>query len=265
MIRRIAAALVLVVLTGCSSAPQDVPAVGTGTRSPTVPCIDSVGENSTLTVMGDALLHTPYLRVRGHVRTEFEEEFYWRNGQPDDPFDSRSLSAFVPGGSKTALLYPNTPAGGDAEFAAATCGLEFDWKAGLSSSEFESVVSTPGFLRGLGRRLCTEIEMSGDTADYLARADEELAESEDNSAGAVDFVRAMHQNSLQDRLDYLASAVEPGELPENRRSARHDVIELQDILARLERETDEHLLQIKRDRVEFIRAALVFQCPALDD
>ncbi len=265
MIRRMAAALVLVALTGCSSSSQDEPAVASGTRSPLVPCIDSVGENSTLTVMGDALLHTPYLRVRGKVRTQFEEEFYWRNGQPDDPFDVRRLSAFVPGGSKTALLYPNTPAGGDAQFAAATCGLEFEWKAGLSSSEFESVVSTPGFLRSLGRRLCTDIEMSGDTVDYLARADEELAESEDNAAGAVDFMRAMHRNSLQDRLDYLASPVEPGELPENRRSARHDVIELQDILGRLEKETDEHLLQIKRDRVEFIRAALTFQCPALDD
>ncbi|KQU56546.1 hypothetical protein ASG84_20535 [Rhodococcus sp. Leaf278] len=262
MIRRITVVLVLVVVTGCSSAS---PTVDTGTRSPTVPCIDSVGENSPLTVMGDALLLTPYLRVRGQVRTALEEEFYWRNKQPDDPMDARRLSAFVPGGNKTALLYPDTPAGGDAEFAAATCGLEFDWKAGLSSSEFESVVSTPGFLRGLGRRLCTDVEMSGNTTDYLARADEKLAEFEDNAAGKVDFMRAMHQNSLKDRLDFLASPEEPDELPENRRIARHDVIELRDIIARLESETDGHLLQIERDRVEFIRAALTFQCPALSD
>lgn len=255
------ALVMAVVATGCASSEQN--SVAAGPALPDVACIDASGENSTLDVMAHAFRYTPYLRARGHLRSENDESYYWWAGQPDDPFDPAAVAAYVSPVDDAVLMYADTPAGGDAAFGTAVCGLEFEWKMGLTESQFATAVGTPGFLRGLGRRICSEIERSGDPIGYLDDVDQDLVDAEGHADGFVEFSRKMLGNSLSDRLSYLESPVDPGDLPDNRRIARHDVIDLQDAIALLDHETDEHLLRVARDRVAFTRAALEYQCPAL--
>lgn len=244
----VCAVLALAVVPACSSSTQsESDRQATGVDG----CVDASGDNSELRTLVEAAVNTPALQFDGRVAT-LGEVLAQSSPEPGaDPIDQ-----------VTPQFYGDdqVPAGGDADFAALACGLEFAWASDLDAADRDRLRETPGFIRSLGRQACMALEQGGVSALETAEAsvEAETADPEALKASRVQSAQQYYDATVSGAAD--ATAADPT-LPTEQ-------IDLLTGIARQQLETaqntsPEDFVRIERQSIEVQRAALENQCPTV--